>query len=1134
MKRKCYALLALLLAVCMVLPMGVFVGAADGETPKEPVWTVKVSGAIDENGKTKAEYEIKDGNTVYVAANGTVTINASLTENYTVISASANDMGVFSLDKTNISSGVIKATGIKVGEDTIKITAADANRKNEKYFYVKVKVAENQILGVRVTVPYNSNPVEDKGTLSFAPGNTINEKDIHVEARFSDQQDQTMWQAIPDATVTISMYNKVTQESRSGENGVITVRGGDETLTCTVTIPNYKTEVIECTTYVSGGGITSLTIQGEPKSGDNFSNESTIALKDVKERTIVTVVSDNSTSTITSGFECHWFESAHPNENIDIQTIKAKDAGKYKYYVVYEGVKSDPIPVSDAIKVQQKNISRVEMDVSNAEKKDYFETQTLNDFRGIVVTITYDDGKTESITGDDIKKLNLYIEPFSADKKWISIQYGSLKPETVDVSKMNISKKTVMGIEAITTGVKLKYNVGEKLKLDGLTIKIKYNVGEPELKKYTDTGIECYPKNGSTITADTKDVAIYYTVNGVSYPAVIKLSLTNTKMLTSVRLRDSSNKTSYFVGEKFQPKNYRVELYYNNEANNSETLYLDSSKLTVTYKLEDETTTSTIPTFSTASNGYITVVIKRTDCAGEATLQIPVTVTKRPNLKSISATFVKKDVKGYVDGYYVGDMPSVLDFNFNVLYDDGSSRTFPISESDSGYYKNTPYNYTKTDENKIVYYTLKLTPTKIEEDTKTIRIAYTERVTLNGSSTTNTVYTDVEIKVTIPDCILTHYESRSSRKFETIPYESLYDALHDASDYDEIQLCRDVTMSTDYASDKTLEIDLNGHTLTMVRGEIYVRSNASSNVKITFSNSSRDDAHIRYTTKEDEDIIIAYNKEYVIDRSSKNDGRYDITITSVKNGKVTGPTEVIHGHDAKFTITPDEGYEIAAIKVNNKTYKAASDNTLLIEDVREKLTVTVTFQEKAWQNPFTDVSKYATYYKAVQFVYEEGLFNGTSATKFEPDTTMTRAMFVTVLGRLAGVNVNNYKTSSFSDVATGQWYSEYVEWASSIGLVEGYGNGKFGPNDSITHAQMYVLMERYADIIEGKNTTASGTSISANDVRDIPDWAYEAVEYAAKSDFLVVSSYRLTPNDNAKRSELAMLLQKFCKNVLGY
>ena len=60
------------------------------------------------------------------------------------------------------------------------------------------------------------------------------------------------------------------------------------------------------------------------------------------------------------------------------------------------------------------------MDVSNAEKKDYFETQTLNDFRGIVVTVTYDDNSTEDITGDDIKKLNLYIEPFSADKKWIA------------------------------------------------------------------------------------------------------------------------------------------------------------------------------------------------------------------------------------------------------------------------------------------------------------------------------------------------------------------------------------------------------------------------------------------------------------------------------------------------------------------------------------------------------------------------------------------------------------------------------------------------------------------------------------------------------------------------------------------
>jgi hypothetical protein len=166
-----------------------------------------------------------------------------------------------------------------------------------------------------------------------------------------------------------------------------------------------------------------------------------------------------------------------------------------------------------------------------------------------------------------------------------------------------------------------------------------------------------------------------------------------------------------------------------------------------------------------------------------------------------------------------------------------------------------------------------------------------------------------------------------------------------------------------------------------------------------------------------------------------------------------------------------------------------------------------------------------------------------SATKFEPDTTMTRAMFVTVLGRLAGIDADEaasrYGTrSDFTDVsatdASISYAVPYIKWASDNGLIEGYGNGKFGPKDNITHAQMYVMMQRYAAFIERKNTNAAGTNIAANDTKDIPDWAYEAVEYASKYDFMITSSYKLTPNGNAKRSELAMLLEKFCANVMDW
>ena len=1121
MKRKCYALLALLLAVCMVLPMGVFVGAAD---TKEPVWTVKVSGSINKDGSSKETSPVADGGTVYVAVGGTATISVSLTEGYIVSDVRTNDQGKISLNKSDKSNVIV--SGVAKGNDSVFFTATDKDGKNPKSFTVNVEVLTVQM--VKATVNIDGTLYEDGDTISFKPGTVVNKSDFTANIEYSDGNKVSNKADAVSVTVNGRGFD---------ENGDITIVGSDSNsfMVCTINDPVAdNTLSVSLKVLVTGKAISNVNLSA--KSDDSITKydgswSKPITSSDVAQNiNIMVKYDDNSTAEIFDSYSFIFTNKVTGKGSSDI-SINIQERDNYEVEVIYDGVRSNTVALSDIIKVNEKVAKSFTMDVKNATKKDYIEGETLNDFSGITVTVTYTDKTEKTFKGDEIKSLNLYIHPFVYGEKNIIVEYGDLLTR-VDVSYLNIARKGVTKIKAIDTNVKKKYAVGDKLDLTGLQVELTYNDGKTNRISYSDPKIECSPAHGSTITASMKKVMILYTgEDGSQLATSFDLTVTTDKKLNSADLAWGSNgKTEYFVGETFKPAGFRVTLFFNDGT--KETLALDSSKLTVTYSVEngDFKSASSVPSFTKAQNAYVIAKIKYGSYADAVELQIPVTVTKRPNLKAITAICTKTNDDGQRDGYFVGDMPSVRDFEITVYYDDNSTRTFVVGK-DETVSTRTPYSFTRKEDG--VTYTVKLSPYTIAEDTKKITVSYNEYVTI-GTKTNKTVETEVEVKVTIPDCILKHYTS--SRNYETKAYESLYDALVDASDtyYDEIQLCRDVTMSTDYASRKTLEIDLNGHTLTMVRGELYVASNASSSTKITFTNSSRDDAHIRYTNNEDDDVIVAYNKEYVIDRSSKGDGRYDVTITSVKNGKVTGPTEVIHGHDAKFTITPDEGYEIAAIKVNSKTYKAASDNTLLIEDVREKLTVTVTFQEKAWQNPFTDVSKYATYYKAVQFVYEEGLFNGTSATKFEPDTTMTRAMFVTVLGRLAGVNVDNYKTSSFSDVATGQWYSEYVEWASSIGLVEGYGNGKFGPNDSITHAQMYVLMERYADIIEGKTTTASGTSISANDVRDIPDWAYEAVEYAAKKDFLVVSSYKLTPNDNAKRSELAMLLQKFCKNVLEY
>lgn len=1119
MKRKCYALLSLLLAVCMVLPMGVFVGAAD---TKEPVWTVKVSGSINKDGSSKETSPVADGGTVYVAVGGTATISVSLTEGYIVSDVRTNDQGKISLNKSDKSNVIV--SGVAKGNDSVFFTATDKDGKNPKSFTVNVEVLTVQM--VKATVNIDGTLYEDGDTISFKPGTVVNKSDFIANIEYSDGNKVSNKADAVSVTVNGRGFD---------ENGDITIVGSDSNsfMVCTINDPVAdNTLSVFLKVLVTGKAISNVNLSA--KSDDSITKydgswSKPITSSDVAQNiNIMVKYDDNSTAEIFDSYSFIFTNKVTGKGSSDI-SINIQERDNYEVEVIYDGVRSNTVALSDIIKVNEKVAKSFTMDVKNATKKDYIEGETLNDFSGITVTVTYTDKTEKTFKGDEIKSLNLYIHPFVYGEKNIIVEYGDLLTR-VDVSYLNIARKGVTKIKAIDTNVQKKYAVGDKLDLIGLQIELTYNDGKTSRISYSDPKIECSPAHGSTITASMKKVMILYTgEDGSQLATSFDLTISTDKKLTSADLAWGSNgKMEYFVGEAFKPSGFRVTLFFNDGT--KENLALDSSKLTVTYSVENSEykSASNIPSFTRAQSGYVNAKVSY-GSYGKTDLQIPVTVTKRPNLKSITAVCTKVNEYGTRQGYFVGDIPSVKDFTITVYYDDNSTRTFVVEADDSSFSARTPYTYTRKSDG--VTYTVKLNPTKIEEDTKKITVSYNEYVTV-GTKTNKTVETDVEINVTVPDCVLKHYIS--FRNYETTAYESIHDALDNVKEGDEIELYRDVTLTGDEPQSKSFEIDLNGHTLTMIRGEIYVRSNASSSTKITFSNSSRDDAHIRYTNNEDDDVIIAYNKEYVIDRFSKNDGRYDITITSVKNGKVTGPTEVIHGHDAKFTITPDEGYEIAAIKVNNKTYKAASDNTLLIEDVREKLTVTVTFQEKAWQNPFTDVSKYATYYKAVQFVYEEGLFNGTSATKFEPDTTMTRAMFVTVLGRLAGVNVNNYKTSSFSDVATGQWYSEYVEWASSIGLVEGYGNGKFGPNDSITHAQMYVLMERYADIIEGKTTTASGTSISANDVRDIPDWAYEAVEYAAKNDFLVVSSYKLTPNDNAKRSELAMLLQKFCKNILGY
>ena len=174
---------------------------------------------------------------------------------------------------------------------------------------------------------------------------------------------------------------------------------------------------------------------------------------------------------------------------------------------------------------------------------------------------------------------------------------------------------------------------------------------------------------------------------------------------------------------------------------------------------------------------------------------------------------------------------------------------------------------------------------------------------------------------------------------------------------------------------------------------------------------------------------------------------------------------------------------------------------------------------------FTDVKPGAWYYDAVDYAASEGLFNGTSETTFTPDGTMTRGMFVTVLAnKTENYSAHQYTSSSFADVAAGQWYAPPVEWASQSKLVNGVGNDCFAPNDSVSREQLAVILYNYAKGCGADISTTTGALGAFTDNGHISGYARTAMEWAVSHKVLNGSDGRLDPKGTATRAQVAQIL----------
>lgn len=180
---------------------------------------------------------------------------------------------------------------------------------------------------------------------------------------------------------------------------------------------------------------------------------------------------------------------------------------------------------------------------------------------------------------------------------------------------------------------------------------------------------------------------------------------------------------------------------------------------------------------------------------------------------------------------------------------------------------------------------------------------------------------------------------------------------------------------------------------------------------------------------------------------------------------------------------------------------------------------------------FSDVSADSWYYDAVNYVAENGYFSGTSASTFSPSDNMTRGMFVTVLGRLAGIDASQYSAGSFSDVAAEKYYAPYVEWASENGIVTGVGGGRFDPDGLITREQMAAIMYNYVAFSGGDVTADRSRFDSFSDKTSVSAWAEEAMIWACSEELINGSGGALTPKGSATRAQVAQIIMNFCETI---
>ncbi|HIZ78093.1 MAG TPA: S-layer homology domain-containing protein [Firmicutes bacterium] len=261
-------------------------------------------------------------------------------------------------------------------------------------------------------------------------------------------------------------------------------------------------------------------------------------------------------------------------------------------------------------------------------------------------------------------------------------------------------------------------------------------------------------------------------------------------------------------------------------------------------------------------------------------------------------------------------------------------------------------------------------------------------------------------------------------------------------------------------------------------------------------------------------------------------GTQTVALSTTTSPSLTKIYYTTDGSDPKTSETTQTYTEPLTIDktMTVKAYTSGLQGEYLASDVAEfAYTITASHEDNCPSADYTDVDTGAWYHEAIDFAIENDLMNGVGDNIFNPDGNLSRAMMVRILWNMEDQPTN--VSGSYSDVVAGAWYEKAVLWATANNIVNGYPDGSFGPDNSITRQEMAAILYRYAQFKE-YDMTAEDDLTRFPDGDETAEWAETFVRWAVAEGLLNGrDDGTLDPAGTATRAEVAQIFMNYCEKI---